>query len=121
MTEYSNELKEKALAVKKLRDKIKELTEYKEQCEDELEKELKALDPEKKTHDLGGVSVTLSASIRYELSDSGNAILHSIPFSDAVWKKEPNMAVIRKDARFSSIPNTVVENYGKTKMTLKEG
>lgn len=121
MSDQMNDLREKAIAVKKLRDKIKELTDYKEQCENELEKELRAIDPNKKTFEFGDLSVTLTASVRYDLSESGNALLHTIPFSDAVWDKKPNMSVIRKDARFSSRPDFIVENYGKSRMTLKEG
>ena len=121
MTEISPELREKAFAVKKLRDKIKELSDYKDLCEAELEKELRALDPDKKTYNLGDISVTLSSSVRYSLSDEGKTLLYTIPLTDAVWKKEPDMSVIRKDARFASRPELIVENYGKSKMTLKEG
>lgn len=114
------DLHDKACAVHKLREKIKELTDYKDKCEADLERELRILDPNKSTFEFGDISVTLSATSRYSLSDAGKALLATIPFSDAIWKKDPDMSAIRKDPRFNLRNDLIVENSGKTRMVLKE-
>lgn len=112
------EINEKAKTVMLIREKIKELTTYKEKCEMELEKDLRTLGDEK-TYKLKDLSVTLSPTITYSLNEEGNKLLNTIPFEDAVWKKTPDFSTIRKDPRFN-FKDVIVESLGKTRISFKD-
>ena len=56
MFEATKDLRDKAFAIKRLREKIKELTEYKDRCEIALVEELKKASPKQKTFILDDIS-----------------------------------------------------------------
>ncbi len=112
------DLRDKAIAVKRLREKIKELTEYKEKCENALVEELKVVaEPEQKTFILGDISVMIADCKGYSLTEAGQAIMNTIPYSEKLWKKEIDMKEVRKDPRFK---NYIIETPHRTRVTLKE-
>lgn len=118
MVEYVKDLRDKAIAVKRLREKIKELTEYKEKCENALVEELKAIaNPDQKTFVLGDIIVMIADCKGYSLTETGQAIMNTIPYSENLWKKEIDMKEVRKDPRFAKY---IVETPHRTRVTLKE-
>ena len=101
MFEATKDLRDKAFAIKRLREKIKELTEYKDRCEIALVEELKKASPKQKTFILDDICVTVTDNKGYSLNEEGKAIMNTIPYTDKLWKKDFDMKEIRNDPRFA--------------------
>ncbi len=117
MFEATKDLRDKAFAIKRLREKIKELTEYKDRCEIALVEELKKASPKQKTFILDDICVTVTDNKGYSLNEEGKAIMNTIPYTDKLWKKDFDMKEIRKDPRFAFY---IVETPYRARVTLKE-
>lgn len=117
MFEATKDLRDKAFAIKRLREKIKELTEYKERCEIVLVEELKKASPKQKTFILDDICVIVTDNKGYSLNESGKALMNTIPYTDKLWKKDFDMKEIRRDPRFAFY---IVETPHCARITLKE-
>ena len=117
MFEATKDLRDKAFAIKRLREKIKELTEYKDRCEIALVEELKKASPKQKTFILDDICVTVTDNKGYSLNEEGKAIMNTLPYTDKLWKKDFDMKEIRNDPRFAFY---IVETPYRARVTLKE-
>lgn len=110
-------LRQETLQVMSLRNMIKDLEKRKVEAELKLEATMMQADPINMSIEFDNFKVTRSATIKYTLDEEGQKLLSKYGYETAYWNKTPNMAIIRED---DVLKDHVVEERGKTKLTLKE-
>lgn len=115
--QLKQQLRQDILQVMSLRNMIKDLEKRKIEAELKLEATMIQADPINTSIEFDNFKVTRSATIKYSLDEEGQKLLSQYSYETAYWNKTPNMVIIRED---DILKDHVVEDRGKTKLTLKE-
>lgn len=115
--QLKQQLRQDTLQVMSLRNMIKDLEKRKIEAELKLEATMIQADPINPSIEFDNFKVTRSNTIKYSLDEEGQKLLSQYGYETSYWNKTPNMAIIRED---DVLKEHVVEDHGKTKLTLKE-